>query len=111
MEKRNLTRPLQMIFRVSEHEKELIRKKMELAKTKKQSAYLRKMAIDGAIFHIDYSQLREICGELGKIGANINQIAKRVNTSSRIYDEDIAEIKKKQAEIFELVNSMKGKLL
>lgn len=105
------SRPIQMIFRVNEHEKEVIRKRMELAKTKRQSAFLRKMAMDGMILNVDYSQIREINALIGKVSGNINQIAKRVNSTSRIYPEDIAELKKRQEEIWDLLKSMQSKLL
>jgi len=107
----NRNRPIQIKFYVSEHERDIIRKRMALANTKKQSAFLRKMACDGNIINVNYSQINEICNQLGKIGSSINQIAKRVNSTSRIYGDDIAEIKKKQSEIFGLLNSMESKLL
>ena len=47
------TRNIQVIFRVDEQEKGLIRQKMELMGVRNMQAYLRKMAIDGlSLIHI-----------------------------------------------------------
>ena len=107
----NRTRPIQIIVRVSEYEREIIRKRMELANTKNLSYFLRKTATDGVILNMDYSNIKNICAELGRIGTNINQIAKRVNSTSNIYDADIAEIKRNQKEIWALINAMGEKIL
>ena len=44
--------------------------------------------------------------ELSAIGRNINQIAARANSTGIIYADDIAEIKKKQEEIWQLQKSI-----
>ena len=107
----NRARPIRMVFRVNEYERDIIHKRMALANTKKQSAFLRKMACDGNIICVNYSQLSNICKEIGRIGANINQIAKRVNSTSNIYKEDIAELKNRQEQLFGLLNDMGEKIL
>ena len=107
----NRTRPILINFRVTEHESEIIDRKKSLTKIKSREQFIRKMVLEGMILNVDYSQIRGICNELGTIGSNINQIARRVNSTSNIYGEDIAEIKKKQTEIFKLLNSMEEKLL
>ena len=63
---------------------------------------MRKMAIDGLIIYTDTSNIKEMNKELQAIGKNINQIAKRVNSVSNIYDEDITEIKERLQEIWQL---------
>jgi hypothetical protein len=40
-----------------------------------------------------------------KIGVNINQIARRVNTTSRIYEQDFEEMQRGIAEIWRLLKS------
>ncbi len=66
---------------VTDEEKALIMEKMALLKTKRIVAYLRKMAINGYIIQVDHSAIRENGAELQKIGTNINQIAKRINST------------------------------
>ena len=98
----NRKRNIQMKFDVTAEERELIRQKMALLPTSQIGAYLRKMAIDGLIIYTDTSNIKEFTKELQAIGNNINQIAKRVNSTSRIYDTDIEEIKERLDEIWQL---------
>lgn len=98
----NRTRNVQIKFWVTEEEKNLIKQKMALLPTQRIGAYMRKMAIDGLIIYTDTSNIKEMNKELQAIGKNINQIAKRVNSVSSIYDEDITEIKERLQEIWQL---------
>jgi hypothetical protein len=95
-------RTVQIKFRVTEQERELIEKKMQQIPTKNVAAYMRKMAIDGYVIKVDYSELKAVTAEIQKIGANVNQIAKRVNATGSVYQEDITEIKGALAEIWRL---------
>ena len=80
----------------------MIYQKMKQIPTKNFSAYARKMLIDGYVVKVDYSDLKAVTAEIGKIGANINQIAKRVNATGSVYEQDIAELKGALAEIWRL---------
>ena len=71
----------------------MIEQKMAQLITKYIGAYLRKMAIDGYIIYTDLSEFKNFQKELHAIGKNVNQIAKRVNSTSTVYDTDITEIK------------------
>lgn len=108
---KNLERPIQINFRVSERERDFINQKMTLAKTKNQAAYLRKMAIDGYIINVDFSEFKELFANIGGVSRNINQIAKRVNSTGNIYSEDIAELKQRQEEIWRLLRFMQSTLM
>ncbi len=55
---------------------------------------------------MDYSYLQEYNTGLGKIGGNINQIAKRINETRSIYQADIDEIKKEMEKLWQLQKSM-----
>jgi len=110
MQKKNRTRPIQIIFHVSERERDFIHKKMAVAKTKNQSAYIRKMACDGYILNVDFSEFKKLFADIGRIGGSINQIAKRVNSTHNVYAEDIAELKERQGEIWLLLKSTLSKL-
>ena len=76
-------------FYVTEEERKLIRRKMIESKTKNMGAYLRKMAIDGYIVNTDTTPLKKQYEEMHKIGVNINQIAKKVNTTGDLYPEEM----------------------
>ena len=77
---------------VTEEERRLIEQKMAQIPTKQIGAYLRKMAIDGLIIYTDTSNIKEFTKELQAIGRNVNQIAKRVNSTDSVYKEDIEGI-------------------
>ena len=98
----NRTRPLILRVPVNEQERELIEQKMKLIPTKNFAAYVRKMLIDGYIIQIDHSDIKAMTAEIQKIGVNVNQIARRVNATSSVYQEDIDEIKGVLNEIWRL---------
>ena len=110
MESQNRERTIQINFRVTERERDFIYKKMAIAKTKNQAAYLRKMAIDGYIVNVDFSEFRELFATVGGISRNINQIAKRVNSTHNIYAEDITELKERQEQVWRLLKFTLSKL-
>ena len=84
---------------VTEEERKLIEQKMAQLPTSQIGAYLRKMAIDGYIIYVDVKNIKQYIQELQAIGKNINQIARRVNSTTNIYKE---EIKKRLDEIWQL---------
>ena len=88
-------RKRKMVLRcpVTDEERKLIEHKMSLVPTNQIGAYLRKMAIDGYIIYNDTKDIQAMNKELQRIGRNINQIAKRVNSTSSIYMTDIEELK------------------
>ena len=87
-------RKIQIKFYVTEEERALIEQKMKLVPTRNMAAYLRKIAIDGYIIQTDHSDIKGMTAEIQKIGVNINQIAKRVNSTGIIYKDDINDMKK-----------------
>ena len=90
----NRKRNIQILFCITPEEKKLIRQKMILSKTRNMGAYLRKMAIDGYIINTDTTPIKQVYEEMHKIGVNINQIAKKVNTTGDLYPEQMEELKK-----------------
>lgn len=100
---KNRTRPARIEFRVTEQERQLIRKKMEQLGTKNMGAYLRKMAIDGYIIKVDYTEQKKLAAAISRVAGNINQICRRINQTGHFYEDDIVELKAKQCEIWELL--------
>ena len=92
-------------FYVTEEERKLIRRKMIESKTKNMGAYLRKMAIDGYIVNTDTTPLKKQYEEMHKIGVNINQIAKKVNTTGDLYPEEMQELKEMVKELWRILKS------
>ncbi len=76
-------------FRVSDDEREIINKKMSVLGITNMAEYLRRMSIYGYMLEVDLKPLNNLATELGRIGNNINQLAKRANETGNIYYEDI----------------------
>ena len=91
-----------MKFYVTDEEKRLMEEKMKLLPTQRYGAYLRKMAIDGYIIYTDTANIKEFTKELQGIGRNVNQIAKRLNSGAPMFEADIAEIKERLDQIWQL---------
>lgn len=91
---------------VTPEERALIQQKMDQLGTKNFSAYSRKMLIDGYIVNIDTAPVRAQTAELQKIGVNINQIARRINSTGTVYAQDLEYIKGALAQIWQLQRSI-----
>ena len=105
------TRPIRIEFCVTEQERQLIQSKMAQLGTKNMGAYLRKMAIDGYIIKVDYTQQKKLAAAVSRVASNINQICRRINSSGHLYTEDVAELKERQAEIWSLLKETPRKEL
>ena len=57
-------RTVQIKFRVTEAERDLILEKMKLVPTRNMAAYLRKIAIDGYIIQIDHADIKAMTAEI-----------------------------------------------
>lgn len=100
----------QVKFVVNETERQLIKRKMKSLGIENTSAYLRKMAIDGYIVNFDIPEISELITLLRRAGNNINQIAKKVNSTDRIYANEIKEIQNFQEEIWKNTDFILKKL-
>ena len=101
----NRNRPVQVIFRCTPEERAMIDKRMAQLGTTNMAAYLRKMAIDGYIINTDTAPIKQVYEEMHKIGVNINQIAKKVNTTGDVYAEDMEELKGMMNELWRILRS------
>ena len=100
-----------MKFYVTEEEKALIGQKMKLLPTQRYGAYTRKMAIDGYIIKVDYTQQKKLAAAVSRVASNINQICRRINSTGHFYADDIAELKERQGEIWQLLKSSQSEEL
>ena len=101
----NRTRPIRIEFCVSENEHRIIKSKMAQLGTKNMGAYLRKMAIDGYIIKVDYTQQKKL------VAAVSNQICRRINSKGNLYEDDVTELKERQKEIWQLLKSSQSEEL
>ena len=78
---------------------------MFLSKSKNIGSFIRKMAIDGYIVNTDTTPLKKQYEEMHKIGVNINQIAKKVNSTGDLYSEEMQELKEMEKEFWRILRS------
>lgn len=97
-------------FKVSPQEKEIIDEKMAQLGIHNQRAYLRKMAVDGYAVQVDMSDFKALVSLLRNCSNNLNQIAKRVNSTGNLYQEDIADLQERYRELWGAVSTLLGKL-
>ena len=57
-------------------------------------AYLRKMSIDGYIVNLDMSSVVELVKLLRSISNNVNQIARRCNSTHNLYAQDVDDLRR-----------------
>ena len=104
------TKDISMHFWASQEEYDLILKNMALSGNTNLSAFLRKMAIDGMVIKLDMPEIKELLKLLRRANANINQIAKHLHETGRVYDTDLEEILDYQKEIYKGQNELLTKL-
>lgn len=96
--------------RVTDEELEHITKKMNQAKMKSVSAYVRRMALNGFVVRLDLSDLQEILRLLSINSNNLNQYAKKANENGAIYYQDIQKLQDQQKEIWQVMRRLLDRL-
>ena len=110
MSEANRVRKVQLNFRVTEREKQLIEDRMQEIGTTNREAYLRKIAIDGMLVKLEVPELKEIVSLMRRTSNNVNQIARRLNENGRIYEVDITDVQNQQEQLWDMLNSLITKL-
>lgn len=95
---------------ISEDEQNMIRLKMAEFGTTNQSAYVRKMAIDGYVIKLELPELKEILRLMGPTANNVNQIARKLNSDGSAYQEDIQDVQARLDQIYEQLRTLLFKL-
>ena len=80
-------------FVMSEQDAELVKGRMAELGITNLSAYLRKMAVDGYIIHLDMSDIQEMIRLLRICSNNLNQYARRANEAGSIYAADVEDLR------------------
>ena len=102
----NRKREMQVNFRVSPQELEMIEQKMAQLGTSNREAYLRKMALDGYVVKLELPELKELVSLMRYSSNNLNQLTRRVHETGRIYDADLEDISQRQEQIWEGVKEI-----
>ena len=77
---------------LSDDELKVFGKKYRLSGCKTLRQFIMKCIIGKDIFVLDMTVFRELSASIGRITGSINQIAKRVNSTTAIYKDDIIDI-------------------
>lgn len=107
----NRERPIQKKLWLTPQEEKLIEHKMKQLGTKNFGAYARKMLIDGYIIKVDYTEQKKLAAAVNKIGANINNICRRINSTGHFYQDDIDELKEKLDLVWQSLKSKQSEEL
>lgn len=91
MAKRN--RPLKPNVTFTEEEWRTVQAKMAEANMTNFSNFAREMLLTGEVKHYDFTALRELSRELGRIAGSLNQVAKRCNETRNVHTADVEEIR------------------
>ena len=102
----NRTRTNRNEFHLNDDEQYILDEKFRLSGMKSKSAFLRKLILYGYVYDVDYSYLRNYNTELGRISSSLNQIAKRINSTGHIYQEDMDDVKELMNEVWRTQKSM-----
>ena len=105
MMEENRYREIQRKFRVTPRENELIKERMTLHGFKNFNTYARYMLLTGEVVKVDYSELIKLRTEINRIGTNINQLAKYVNTNEEISLESYQSLQDSLSEIKQMMNN------
>ena len=102
----NRTRRNELKIFLSDDEKYILESKFKLSGMRSKSSFIRHLIVFGYVYDVDYSELRNYNVALSRIGNNINQIAKKINTTNEIYIHDINEVKELMNEVWRTQKSM-----
>ena len=104
--RRNEGRTVGLYTTVSPEEKEVIDRKMAMLGTTNLRAYLRKMAVDGYVVQLDMSGVVELVKLLRSVSNNVNQIAKRCNSTHNLYAQDVEDLRKGYTDVWHGINDL-----
>ena len=111
MKEEKRLREKQIKFRVTEHELSVIKRRKDMMHFPNMECYLRWVALGEPLYNIDTTSIDAIAKDVEGISRNINQIARRINSTDTAYAEDLRQIKQQQDKIMELLQQAFSKLL
>lgn len=86
-------RSVRVEFVITEQEAALIKERMAELGITNLSAYLRKMAVDGYVIHLDMSDIQEMIRLLRICSNNLNQYTRRANETGSVYATDVEDLR------------------
>lgn len=90
---------------VSPEELEQIQERMTEAGIRNAGAFVRKMALNGYLLHVDLAPVRELVSLQRRCANNLNQVAIHANTYG-VYPTEIAALQRDYAELWGQVEAV-----
>ena len=59
--------------------------------------------IDGYIIKVDYTEQKKLAAAVSRVALNINHVCRRINSTGHFFDADVAELKARMADVWELL--------
>ena len=106
MKKPNRARDIPLYVRVSQSEYNLIQGRMAEAGTTNMAAFIRKLALNGYVLHVDLSPVRELVSLQRRCSNNLNQVAASVNTYGGIYPQQIKSLQNDYAALWQPLSDL-----
>lgn len=99
-------RDIHLHLMVTTDEQEQIRERMAEAGIQNVGAYLRKMALNGYILHVDLAPVRELVSLQRRCANNLNQVAIQANTYGGVYPDEISGLQRDYGELWGRVSAV-----
>ena len=107
---RKRRRPIHLHVMVSEEELALLQERMAEAGVQNMGAFVRKMALNGYVLHVDLGPVRELVSLQRRCSNNLNQVAIHVNTYGGIYPDEIKALQRDYADLWGPLSDLLRKL-
>lgn len=88
----------------------MIADRMAEAGISNMGAYMRKMALNGYVLHVDLSDIRELVALQRRCANNLNQVAVHANTYGGIYPDEIKALQRDYADLWGPLSDLLKKL-
>ena len=93
----------QLKIYLTDEEMKLFKDKKSKSQSKTMNHFIRKCVLEKNIYVLDMKPFYDLHNLLGKNANNLNQIAKRVNSTGIIYKNDIEDLKKMNTKFAEVL--------
>ena len=103
-------RPINLQVMVSEEEQALIRERMAEAGIRNMGAYMRKMALNGYVLHVDLSPVRELVSLQRRRSNNLTQVAIQAHTYGGSHPQEIKALQRDYEKLWEPLSELLKKL-
>jgi len=98
-------RDIPIYVRVTQEEHDQIQSRMAELGTINMSAYMRKMALNGHILHVDLAPVKELVSLQRRCANNLNQVALHANMHG-VYPDEIAGLQRDYAALWEPLSEL-----